>query len=123
MINYASPLFVSIVLYVLYALLAAAVVFTLWSVVRSLRLQRGEEASEHGLPSRRLALYVGLLTVAILAATWLLGSSQPITANGHTYDDAFWLRTSDMLIVTPIVLMAVFAVIALAATIIHHRHV
>ena len=42
MINYESPLYIDIVLYTIYALLLAATVLTVWSAVRSLRLQGRE---------------------------------------------------------------------------------
>ena len=102
MINYASPTFVSLVLWVLYVLLALALGLTAWSVLRGMRLQGRP-------PHGRLPLAVAGLVVLTMVATWLLASTEPLSVNGRTYDNAFWLRTSDMLIGTSAVLMAVAA--------------
>ena len=63
MMNYASPLFVDIVLCTIYALLLAAVVLTLWSVARGLRMKSGAAATEHGVPARKVALLTATLLV------------------------------------------------------------
>ena len=100
MINYASPTFVSIVLYTLYILLLAASALTVWSVLRGMRLQGRP-------PHGRLPWAVAALVVLIMGASWLAASTEPLRVNGRTYDNVFWLRTSDMLIGTSAVLMAV----------------
>ena len=107
MIDYESPLFVDIVLYVLYVLLALAVVLTTWSVVRGLRMRGKEGGVEHQIPARRIALLTAALLVVTMAVTWLLGSTKPLSINGKIFADAFWLRTSDMLIMTPAILFVV----------------
>ncbi|MCR4958911.1 MAG: hypothetical protein K6B13_09985 [Prevotella sp.] len=106
-----SPLFIDIVLYAIYALLAAAVLLTAWSVVRSFRKcgGMGVQGRENGVPARRIILLTGGLLVVTLVVTWLTASSQPLNINGKTYDNAFWLRVSDMLICTALVLIAVVA--------------
>lgn len=100
MINYASPTFVSLVLWVLYVLLALALGLTAWSVLRGTRLQGR-------LPHGRLPWAVAALVVLTMGASWLAASTEPLRVNGKTYDNVFWLRTSDMLIGTSAVLMAV----------------
>jgi len=104
MIDFSSPLFVSILLYTIYALLAVAFVLVIWSMVRSFRRNRAEGVS-NGLPVRRMAWGVVALVVAVLALTALLASTKPMVINGRTYDNEFWLRTSDMLIVTSLILI------------------
>ena len=102
-----SPLFIDIVLYTIYVLLAAAVLLTVWSVVRGFRRCGGTKVRgyENGVPVRRIAwLTVGVLVVT-LVVTWLTASTQPLNINGKTYADVFWLRISDMLINTAIVLI------------------
>ena len=113
MINYESPLYVSIVLYTIYALLLLAAALTGWSVVRSLRLQGKEGGRLHGVPARRITLITLALVVATMAVTWMLGSTKPLMNNGKTFADAFWLKTSDMFIITPIVLIAVLCLASL----------
>ena len=43
----------------------------------------------------------------LLVLTFVLGSTQPLTINGVAFTDAFWLRTSDMLINTSLVLILI----------------
>lgn len=106
MINYESPLFVDIVLYTIYMLMAVAVLLTVWSVVRGRRMQDIAEAAPHRVPARRIALItIGVLVLTMLV-TWLTASTDALTINGRTYSDTLWLRISDMLINTTLVLVA-----------------
>lgn len=111
MINYESPIYVDIVLYTIYFLLVVAVALTAWSVVHSLRKQGKDAGVEHGIPARRIAVMTAALLLVTMAATWLLGSSSPLNTNGKVYDDTFWLRTSDMLLLTPLALLIVLVVL------------
>jgi hypothetical protein len=107
---YESPVFVSILLHVIYALLAVAVVIMVWSMVRSLRQKSGGDSIVHGIAVRRIAIATALLLLTIMALTWLLASTTPLTINSRTYDDPFWLRASDMLINTSIILIVLAAI-------------
>jgi len=97
-----APLYIDLLLGAIYVLLAAIVLLTGWSLVRSIRL-RGKD----GIRSMRTAAAMVLLLVACLVVTWLLGSTRPLTINGTLYTDTFWLRLSDMLINTSLVLIMV----------------
>ena len=48
--------------------------------------------------------------VLTLALTYLTGDATPLMSNGKPFDDAFWLRVSDMFINTSIVLIVLAAV-------------
>ena len=115
MINYESPVFVSIVLYTIYALLLLAVGLTVWSVVRSIRMQ-GKK------PGARSIWGTLALLVVTLVATWLLGSTKPLSVNGRIFDNSSWLRISDMLILTPIVLIIIIVVLMGVAEVIRRRN-
>ena len=115
MIDYESPTYVSIVLYTIYGLLLLAVVLTGWSMVRSLRLQGKEGGWQNGVPARRIAFLTVALLVLTMAITWLLGSTKPLSINGETFSDAFWLKTSDMLIATSIVLIIALGVMGIVS--------
>ena len=106
MIDFSSPTFVSVLLYGIYALLLSGVVLLVWSAVRSVRRNRSEAVS-NGLPVRRIGWGVVVLVVVVLGLTCLLASTRPLSINGRTFDDVFWLRTSDMLITTSLVLMGI----------------
>jgi len=122
MIDYESPVYVSLVLYTIYALLLLAVGLTVWSVVRGLHRQGRGAGSEHGIVRSKLVLGTLALVVVVMVVSWLLGSTAPLTVNGQPYADAFWLRTSDMLIITPAVLIAVIGVLMVIAEIRRRRH-
>lgn len=115
MIDYESPVFVSIVLYTIYALLLLAVGLTVWSVVRSLRMRGKEHAS------RKVIWSTLALLLVTLGATWLMAGTKPLNVNGRLYDNSTWLRISDILIMTPIILIVVIAVLMIVAEVIRRR--
>lgn len=119
--NYESPLYVNIVLYTLYALLLLAGGLTLWSVFRSLHLQAGDARSQNGVHHRCIALLTLALLVLSLLAGWLLGSTEPLTVNGKIYVDHFWLRVSDMLITTTVMLVVVACVSIVVGLIVNRQ--
>ncbi len=104
MINYESPLFVSIVLYTIYVLLLAAATLTVWSAVRGWGMKTADEQDTR--EARHTALGTVITVAIVLLVTWLTASTTPMMINGKIFADAFWLRTSDMLINTALVLMA-----------------
>jgi hypothetical protein len=59
----------------------------------------------NNIPVRRISLTVGIGTFVMMLVTFVLGSSAPMKINGATYSDAFWLRMSDMFIVTSLLLI------------------
>ena len=109
-----SPLVADITLAIVYVMLLAAVAATLFSIVRTLRLRRKEDDSRNGVPTVRIAWTVAGAFAACLLITFMLGSTTPVVTNGQTFDDTFWLRTTDMLIYTSLILIIAFsAVIAI----------
>ena len=106
MIDYESPLFIDVLLITTYTLLLVAAGLTVWSLVRSARMLAGSRSATNGIPARRIAWLSVLLLAATLLLTWLLASTTPLSINGETYADTFWLRVSDMLINTSLVLIA-----------------
>ncbi len=109
---YESPLFVELLLDGIYLLLIAVVGLTAWSALRTVRLRKGQDGEER-IPARGIAWGVAALLVLTLSATALLADTTPLTINGKTFSDTFWLRVSDMLINTSGVLMLVAIVCAL----------
>lgn len=109
MIDFSSPIFVSVLLYTIYALLLIALGLLVWSAVRSVCRNRGEAVS-NGLPVRRMAWGVLVLVAVVLGLTCLLASTEPLVINGKVFDDSFWLRVSDMLISTSLILILVAVV-------------
>ena len=101
-----SSWFVDLLLFTVYALLVATLALTLWSMWHSYR-KRQRQSSDNGVPTRGIAWGVWVLLAVTLAATWLFASTRPLSINGSIYDNRFWLRASDMLINSSLVLISV----------------
>ena len=108
---YETPIFVDIVLTTIYVLLAVTVGLCLWSLVRGLRHR--ERTTGRLRAARRLGVGVGVLLVATLGLTYGLASTEPLLINGEAFTDTFWLRVSDMLINSSLVLM-IIAIVCVA---------
>lgn len=110
MIESTTPLYIDLLIYAMYALLLLAVVFTVWSMLRSARRQGSNSGRSNGVPSRRIGILTLLLLVASMVVTYLLASPRPIIINGTPFTDPFWLRVSDMLINTSGILIVIAAI-------------
>ena len=107
MIDFESPLFIDILLYAIYALIAVAIGLSVWSAIRSARQQTKEDGRSNGLPVRKIVFATLALLLLSLLLTYLLASTQPLSINGQTFADTFWLRISDMFIYTSLILIVV----------------
>ncbi|UKK51510.1 hypothetical protein L6472_02650 [Prevotella sp. E13-17] len=85
---------IDVILYTIYILLAVGIGLALWSALRHVRVTP-------------LMLGVAAGMLIILTLTYFLADTTPLTINGRTFDDEFWLRVSDMLIWTSVVLMLI----------------
>ena len=110
-----TTLLVDIVLWTVYALLAAAIGIAVWSAVHGVRTH---ERSKDPLASRRTSM-IGYATAALVAVvlllTFLTGSTKPVVSNGQPFTDTFWLRVTDMFIFTSILLICVCSVLVAIA--------
>lgn len=109
MTNIGDYLLAELMLWLIYIVVATVVVAMAVSVVRTLRLHQTSMAVSNRVPQRRLAWGVTVFAVALVVVACLLGSSSPMLINGISYDDTFWLKVSDGLIVSSVVLMIVAA--------------
>lgn len=109
--RFNAPLLTDAVLWFSYVLFVAAVVVTVISVVRSVRVHSSDDRLSNGIPAMRIAWSIGGLLVSSLLLTFLFGSSEPLMVNGRRFTSVFWLKLTDMFINTSIVL----GVIAVAA--------
>lgn len=103
--NIVSPVFADIMLWLMYIAVAAALVVTGLSVLKTLRQRTKDDEIINGVPQTRIAWTVGFIFVAILAVTFLLGSSTPLITNGQLFTSIFWLKVTDMFIYTSIILI------------------
>lgn len=101
---YSSPLFIDILLIVIYVMLAAAIGLVVWSAFHSLK-KRDRQTTELGFPAKHIVWGVVVLLLLTLTFTYLFADTTPIIINGKPYSDAFWLRISDIFINTSLVLI------------------
>ena len=107
MANIGNYLLAEVMLWLMYAALLTAVVVAVISAVRSFRLRTESIAMSNKVPCRWIAWGVVGFTIILLAITCLLGSSQPLIINGISYTDRFWLKTTDGLIYSSIILFVI----------------
>ncbi len=106
--------YVDIVLWLTYLLIVAAIVTTIWSIVRGWqRRERQSPALEVRHADKTGYLTTGLLVVT-LAVTFLAGSSEPLPVNGKLFTDTFWLKATDMFIFTSTILIIICSVVITA---------
>ncbi len=105
--NFNAPILTDALLVFVYLLTALAVAVAIVAVVRGLRLKNKTDRVVNGIPAAKIARGSAILLTATLVVTFALGSSSPLTINGVTYADTFWLKATDMFIYTSAVLLAV----------------
>ena len=102
---FVSPLIADIMLWLMYIAVAAALVVTVVSVVKTLRLRTKDDEVVNGVPRTRMAWVVGVAFLLCLVLTFVLGSSEPVRTNGELFTDTFWLKAADMFIYTSLILI------------------
>jgi hypothetical protein len=112
--NFNAPLFTDVLLLLLFLVVAGALFAAGWAVWRMLKTRGKGERMNNNIPAKKIGYIISGCVVALLLVTFLFGSSKPMTINGVAYTDAFWLKTSDMLVNTTLVM-----IVAAAAAVIY----
>ena len=94
-----------VMLWLMYAAVAVALVVTGLSVWKTVRMRTKDDEVINGVPQTRIAWTTAGVFVLCLAATYLLGSSEPLMTNGTLFASKFWLKAVDMFIYTSIILI------------------
>lgn len=102
---FVSPLIADIMLWLMYIASTVAIVVTVVSVVRTVRLRTKDDEVVNGVPRTRMAWVVVIAFLLCLVLTFVLGSSEPIRTNGELFTDTFWLKAADMFIYTSLILI------------------
>ena len=102
-----APLFTGAIISLILFLLLLAVAFATFGVGRSICLKGEDEQWNNRIPAKKITYAVVAGTFLLLLLTLLLGSDSDILINGQPYTDHFWLKISDMFIITGIVLLFV----------------
>jgi len=103
--SFVSPLIADIMLWLMYIASTVAIVVTVVSVVRTVRLRTKDDEVVNGVPRTRMAWVVVIAFLLCLVLTFVLGSSEPIRTNGELFTDTFWLKAADMFIYTSLILI------------------
>jgi hypothetical protein len=102
---FVSPLVADVMLWLMYIAMAVAIIVTIVSMVRTVRLRTKDEEVVNGVPRTRMAWIVIVAFLLCLVLTFLLGSSEPVRTNGELFTDTFWLKAADMFIYTSLILI------------------
>ena len=92
-------------LWLMYIAMAVAIIVTIVSMVRTVRLRTKDEEVVNGVPRTRMAWIIVVAFLFCLVLTFLLGSSEPVRTNGELFTDTFWLKAADMFIYTSLILI------------------
>lgn len=92
-------------LWLMYVTLVVALVATVLSVVRTIRMRTKDDEVVNGVARTRMAWFVVVAFLFCLVLTFVLGSSEPVKTNGELFTDAFWLKATDMFIYTSLILI------------------
>ena len=103
--SFVSPFIADIMLWLMYIAMAVAVIVTIVSMARTVRLRTKDEEVVNGVPRTRMAWIVIVAFLLCLVLTFLLGSSEPVRTNGELFTDTFWLKAADMFIYTSLILI------------------
>ena len=102
---FVSPLVADVMLWLMYIAIVVAVIVTIVSMARTVRLRTKDEEVVNGVPRTRMAWIVIVAFLLCLVLTFLLGSSEPVKTNGELFTDTFWLKAADMFIYTSLILI------------------
>lgn len=115
--DFNAPFFTDVLIFLMWFLLILAVVLAIMAVVRTYRMNVKSEAVVNGVPQGKISRFTWMGTLLLLVLTFLAGSSMPMLVNGEKYTDWFWLKISDMLVLTSIImLIAGIGVVVFGAT-------
>ena len=103
--SFVSPFIADIMLWLMYIAIVVAVIVTIVSMARTVRLRTKDEEVVNGVPRTRMAWVVGVAFLLCLVLTFVLGSSEPVRTNGELFTDTFWLKAADMFIYTSLILI------------------
>lgn len=114
-----EPLLTPVVLWLMIIMLVVTLGIAIGSAVLSFRKQNRKK-TVNNVPLSKIALIVAVPVALLLLLTFLFGSSEAISINGHVFDEAVWLKFSNMFIVSAIVLIVGAIGLILYSTIKRH---
>ena len=112
-----EPLLTNTVLVFTYIVLFLSIAIAVWSLIKEFLLGAQLPSVQNGIKVKliRNSTFISVPTLLILF--FLLGSSSPLKVNGIAFNNAFWLKASDMFISVSILLLFIGIVCATWGTI------
>ena len=107
--------YVDVIIWAMYVLTACTVVAAVWSAWHGVRTHSRRQTDLSPRHTSFLGLAVAVLTAGVMALTFLLASTDPLTVNGQPFTSEFWLRLTDMFILTSLILIALCSALVAAA--------
>lgn len=94
-------------------LLVVAAIIGFLAVIAGLRKRDSSDKNVNGVPAAKISMITFGFTFAMLLLTFVFGSTDSMTINGHQFSDVVSLKLTDMFVQTSIVMI----VVAVAAVI------
>ncbi len=107
--NLGGYLLAEVMLWLMYAAVAVALVAALFSAVKSWRYRYDSISASNRVPRKKIAWGIVIFTIILLLVACLAGASEPLIINGISYTNRFWLKVTDGLISSSLVLMFIAA--------------
>ncbi len=118
--DFIEPRLTSVLLIFLISVCVFAVAVAIWAVVRTF-FKRGRASNDTlGVSPAVISTVVAVVTVAILAISFLAGSATAVVVNGQEYNDETWLKAVNMFVITSVFLMVLATAAVCLSTIWSH---
>ena len=117
--DYNEPLLTDVIMWLMYLLIAATAILTVWSVVRSIQSNKGNDSgATTGVPGGKITAFTVVLLVVSLVLGVLLGLGETdFTASDGTITTAGWVTVVDAFCVSiGILLVAAAAAVGVSMT-------
>lgn len=103
--SFNAPLLTDLLPYFMMLLVLLAIITAVYSVVKSIRQRDKGDNVSNGIPATKIAYSSLGFLVGCLILTFLFGSSEPLKVNGTMFKDTFWLKATDMLVNTSLIML------------------
>lgn len=109
--DYNEPLLTDVIMWLMYLLIAATAILTVWSVVRSIQSNKGNDSgATTGVPGGKITAFTVVLLVVSLVVGVLLGLGETdFTASDGTITTAGWVTVVDAFCVSICILLVAAA--------------
>ena len=114
-----EPMLTDVIMWLMYALIAATAVLTIWSAIRGAQNSKGNDpAATTGVPGGKITLFTAGLTIVSLILGWICGmGEEEFTASDGTVTSAGWVTVVNVFMVSMgILLMAAAIAVAVSMT-------